>query len=214
MKRMTRWLVSTAIATAMLLLVGDATDPWLWGFAMVFSGVGLYAMTQMDDDLARERFSPPSAGADRLSLRAVRLIALLVIVIGAVDNRIGWTEVSPPLRAIGVIGFGVCFLVIVQAMRANRFFSAVVRIQAERGHRVVDQGPYRIVRHPGYAAMIPLLPLCGLALGSWIAFALAFIYSGLIVRRVLFEDGFLRTNLDGYAEYARRVRYRLVPGLW
>ena len=105
-------------------------------------------------------------------------------------------------------------MLIVRAMLANRFFSAVVRIQDDRGHHVVDRGPYSIVRHPGYAGMIVFAPLSGLALGSWLSVAVAFVYSALVARRVLFEDRFLRTNLDGYQAYTERVRYRLVPGLF
>jgi protein-S-isoprenylcysteine O-methyltransferase Ste14 len=100
------------------------------------------------------------------------------------------------------------------AMLANRFFSPVVRIQKERGHRVVDRGPYAVVRHPGYVGMITSIPFSALVLGSWIGFALAAAYSILIFRRVLFEDAFLRANLEGYAAYAERVRYRLVPRVW
>jgi protein-S-isoprenylcysteine O-methyltransferase Ste14 len=108
----------------------------------------------------------------------------------------------------------VSCLFVFHAMLTNRFFSPVVRIQKERGHRVIDAGPYRLVRHPGYAGMIVAAPLSGLALGSWFSVAIALVYSGMILRRVFFEDAFLRQNLDGYPEYADRVRYRLVPGLF
>jgi protein-S-isoprenylcysteine O-methyltransferase Ste14 len=105
-------------------------------------------------------------------------------------------------------------VLILASMRANQFFSPVVRIQSERGHRVVASGPYASIRHPGYLGMVLALPLSGLALDSWLSAAIGVLYSGLIVRRVVFEDAFLRTNLDGYAEYAARVRYRLIPGAW
>jgi protein-S-isoprenylcysteine O-methyltransferase Ste14 len=105
-------------------------------------------------------------------------------------------------------------LFIDQAMRANRFFSSVVRVQKERGHRVIDGGPYGTIRHPGYLGMIVSVPCSGLALGSWLAFALGVVYAALILRRVFFEDAFLRGNLEGYADYTRRVPYRLIPGGW
>jgi protein-S-isoprenylcysteine O-methyltransferase Ste14 len=103
-------------------------------------------------------------------------------------------------------------VLVFRSMLTNRFFSAVVRIQSDRGHHVVDVGPYAIVRHPGYAGMIPVMPASALALGSWLSFAIALVYSALIFRRVLFEDAFLQKNLTGYADYARRVPYRLIPG--
>ena len=214
MKRMLRWCVGTAVVGGCLLIVGNGRDPWLWAYVAAFGLVGAYAIGSMDDDLAKERFSPPTKGADRLALRWVRLIAGAHLVGGILDSRFGWTSVPGPLRGLGLAGFTLAFLLIARSMRANRFFSAVVRIQDDRGHRVVDSGPYSIVRHPGYAGMIAFAPCSGLALGSWISVALALVYSALILRRVGFEDGFLRKNLAGYEAYAGRVPYRLVPGLW
>jgi len=194
---------------------GTWRDPWLWAYTAVVSAVALVALRSIDEDLARERFSPPTPGADRLSLRAIRLIALAHLVVGALDSgRFHWTSVSQPLRVIGLIGFGLSFVLVGRAMKANRFFSAVVRVQTERGHQLVDRGPYAIVRHPGYAGMIPSVPLSALALGSWVSFAIACVYSLLIIRRVIFEDRFLHANLPGYRDYAARVKYRLVPGMW
>jgi protein-S-isoprenylcysteine O-methyltransferase Ste14 len=169
----------------------------------------------MDDDLARERFTPPEPGADRLSLRAIRLVALTHLVVGALDaGRFHWTSIPPALRIVGFAGMTLSCLLVFRAMLTNRFFSPVVRIQKERGHRLVDSGPYGIVRHPGYAGMILMAPFSGLALGSWISVGLALVYSGLILRRVLFEDAFLRGHLEGYDAYASRVRYRLLPGVF
>ena len=213
-KRAFRWLLATAIAGSAILLGGNARDPWLWAYVAAFGVVGLLAMTSLDDDLVRERFSPPDPGADRLSLRFVRLVALGHLVMGILDSRFGWTNVPEPLRAVGLIGFIASFLLIVHAARANRYFSSVVRIQSERGHRVVDSGPYASIRHPGYAAMLPLAQCSALALGSWLAFAAAFAYSALIFRRVRFEDNFLQERLQGYSDYAARVRYRIIPRVW
>jgi protein-S-isoprenylcysteine O-methyltransferase Ste14 len=214
MKRLGKWLLSTAAIASVLLLAGNPLDPWLWAFIISFALVGGYAVYSMDDDLANERFSPPEPGADRLSLRAVRLVALAALVAAILDVRFGWTSVPGPLRALGLGTFVLSFMVIVRAMRTNRFFSAVVRIQSDRGHRVIEDGPYSIVRHPGYAAMIVAVPMSGLALGSWIGAGVALTYSALILRRVMFEDGFLQANLPGYAAYAARVPHRLVPGVW
>ena len=215
-RRLARWAKATSIVGGGVLIVaGTWRDPWLWAYLATFSIVGLYALTSIDEDLARERFHPPSPGADRLSLRTIRLIALVHLVVGALDTgRFHWTEVPAPLRVVGIIGFGLSFALIVRAMTANPFFSAVVRVQDDRGHHVVDRGPYRVVRHPGYAGMIPAVPFSGLALGSWLAFGVALVYSALILRRVIFEDRFLQSNLDGYRDYALRVRYRLIPHAW
>ena len=216
MKRVVRFFVILAVlAILVFALAGTWRDPWLWAYLVVFGSVGAVAMLSISADLARERYRPPSSGADRLSLRTIRLIALAHLLVGVLDGtRFQWSAMPPALRIIGLVGFGLSFLLVVRAMSVNRFFSAVVRVQDDRGHHVVDRGPYAHVRHPGYAGMIPAAPFSALALGSWASLAIALIYSGLILQRVLFEDGFLHANLDGYATYARRVRFKLIPGTW
>lgn len=214
MKRLVRWLVAVPFLGAVVLAAGNRSDPWLWAYVAGFAVVTGLAMLSIDEDLARERFTPPEAGADRLSLRAVRLIAVAHVIVSIADNRFGWSSVPPVGRAIGLAGFVGGFGVIVYSMRANRFFSPVVRIQRERGHRLVDVGPYARLRHPGYAAMIVAVPMSGLALGSWYGALVALVYSALILRRVRFEDVFLHQHLEGYRDYAQRVPYRLVLGVW
>jgi protein-S-isoprenylcysteine O-methyltransferase Ste14 len=214
MKRPVRWLLLVAFAGGVTLIGGDRSDVWLWLYVVAFAAVSGVALWSIDDDLAKERFAPPEPGADRLSLRAVRLVALAHLAVSLADGRFDWSEVPAWMRALGLTGFVAGFLVIVQAMRVNRYFSPVVRIQRERGHRLVDAGPYAWLRHPGYAAMIMAVPMSGLALGSWYGTLVGCVYSLLILRRVSFEDGYLQEHLEGYREYASRVRYRLVPGLW
>jgi protein-S-isoprenylcysteine O-methyltransferase Ste14 len=215
-KRLKRWCIAVlVIGGALMALSGSATDPWLWSYIAVMAALGAYAMVRLDDDLARERFSPPSPGADKLSLRVIRLVALAHLIVGALDSgRWQLAPVPDAVRAIGLAGMAAAFMVMFRAMQANRFFSAVVRIQSDRGHHVIDTGPYARIRHPGYAGMIPSMPFSALALGSWAAFAISLVYVALILRRVRFEDAFLHANLEGYAEYAQRVRYRLLPGVW
>ena len=100
------------------------------------------------------------------------------------------------------------------ALAENRFFSSVVRIQTDRGHVVCDTGPYRIMRHPGYAGNI--LPLLGivLALGSLWTIIPAVVALVIAIVRTALEDQTLQEELPGYREYAQRVRYRLLPGIY
>jgi protein-S-isoprenylcysteine O-methyltransferase Ste14 len=147
-------------------------------------------------------------------LMAFSILFPLVIVAG-LDHRFGWSPVFPPwLTILGLVLTGLGYALAVWALVENRFFSGVVRIQVERGHTVCDSGPYRIMRHPGYAGNI--LPLAGivLALSSlWtiIPAAAALI---IVVTRTLLEDRMLQEELPGYREYAQRVRYRLLPPVW
>lgn len=215
-KRLKRWLLSTGIVTVGLFaLAGTWRDPWLWAYALIWSTITAYAMFFIDEDLLEERFHPPTAGADGVALHFVRAAALSHLVVGALDSgRWHITSVPSGLRAVALALMAVALGMFFRAMRENRFFSSVVRVQDERGHRVVDSGPYSIVRHPGYAGLIWAIPFSGLALGSWLAAAIGLLMSGMILRRVLFEDAFLNKNLVGYAAYSGRVRHRLIPGVW
>jgi len=215
-KRLTRWVLGSGMVTTVVLVTaGTWRDPWLWAYVGVWSAMTLIAMFSIDEDLARERFHPPNAGADGVALHFVRVVAIAHLVVGALDSgRWHWTSVAPGLRAFALAGMAVTFGMFFRAMRENRFFSSVVRVQSERGHRVVDSGPYSIVRHPGYAGLLLAAPFSGLALGSWLAAAFGLVLSALTLRRVMFEDAFLTRNLDGYAAYSGRVRHRLIPGVW
>ena len=215
-KPLKRWLlVSGVISVAVFGLAGTWRDPWLWAYVIIWSATTCYALFSIDEDLARERFHPPTQGADAVALHVVRVVALSHLVVGALDSgRWHIAPVSPALRGFALAGMALTFGMFFRAMRENRFFSSVVRVQDERGHRVVDSGPYSVVRHPGYAGLIWAMPFSGLALGSWLAAGIGLLMSALILRRVLFEDAFLRKNLDGYVAYTHRVRHRLIPGVW
>jgi protein-S-isoprenylcysteine O-methyltransferase Ste14 len=207
-----------AVGTLLILLFGLSgawRDAWLWTYVAVCAVAAGYALLTIDEDLARERFSPPAAGADRVALGFIRVAAIAHLAVGALDSgRWHLTPVTPAVRVVGLFLVATMFALFFGAMRTNRFFSAVVRIQDDRGHRVVDRGLYSIVRHPGYAGLILGIPSSGLALGSWLSAGIGLIMSALILRRVLFEDAFLRANLEGYPAYAARVPHRLIPGLW
>jgi len=207
-----------------LLVVGRDPGWWqAWAFSLVVlvAGVGGRAWAERRH---------PGLQADRLRfgrgqrvepwdrvlapLMAFSVLYLLVIV-GGLDHRHGWTTPSPTwVSVVGLLlcasgyGFGAWALV------ENRFFTSTVRIQTERGHQVCDSGPYRFVRHPGYAGSllgVVGIPLALDALWAFVAAAFALVVS--VVRTAL-EDRTLMENLPGYREYARRVRYRLFPGLW
>lgn len=142
-------------------------------------------------------------------------IGFPMVIVAGLDHRFGWSAAFPVwvnLLGFVLVAFGYAFAC--WALVENRFFSGVVRIQAERGHVVCDSGPYRIVRHPGYAGNI--LPLPGIVLGlsslwTLIPAAAALI---IIVARTVLEDKTLQAELPGYREYARRVRYMLIPWIY
>jgi protein-S-isoprenylcysteine O-methyltransferase Ste14 len=147
-------------------------------------------------------------------LMALSLGFPLVIVAG-LDHRYGWSPAFPLwLIMFGLILISLGYTFAAWALAENRFFSSVVRIQTDRGHVVCDSGPYRIVRHPGYAGNI--LPLLGivLALGSVWTLIPAAVALIIAVIRTALEDQTLQEELPGYRDYARRVHYRLIPGIY
>jgi len=214
-RRLGRWFLINLFVSAMICGVsGRYTDPWLWAYIATVAVISLYPALALDDDLAKERFHPPDAGADRLLLRVVRIIALAHVFISLLDVRWQLSAVPGAVRLVALAGMAISVVLVFRAMMTNRFFSAVIRIQKDRGHQVIDQGVYGVIRHPGYAGMIPSMTFSGLALGSWLGAALGLCYGLIMIRRVLFEDAFLRSQLQGYQEYTARVRYRLIPGVW
>jgi protein-S-isoprenylcysteine O-methyltransferase Ste14 len=215
-KKLTRWMLFNVVFGGGLLAIsGEWTSAWLWTYLAGMSAVFLYALLSLDPDLANERFHPPTPGADAAALRWVRASAIAMLVVAPLDRRFHWSAPMPDaLRIIGIVGSLVAILFVFRAMLTNRFFSAVIRIQDDRGHRVIDRGPYAMIRHPGYAGMIAGVPLVPIALGSWWGFAIAMVYASLIANRVSVEDRFLQANLPGYVEYTTRVKSRLVPGVW
>lgn len=153
---------------------------------------------------------------DRALLRVYVLMILLTTIVAGLDaGRFGW---SAPLLSVLRVG-AVVVLEMSQGLSAwaagaNVHFEATVRIQDDRGHRVCTSGPYRFVRHPGYLGYIVTWISAPLIMGSWWALIPAGLSGALFVIRTALEDRTLHKELEGYAEYAQRVRYRLLPGVW
>jgi protein-S-isoprenylcysteine O-methyltransferase Ste14 len=218
-------LVVVHLFIPLVLLVCGGNFGWwqAWGYSLLIVAAGLggriWAERRHPGLLAErqnmEKVQSAKAWDKVLApLMALSVVFPLVIVAG-LDHRFGWSPVFPLwLIVLGFLLISLGYAFAVWALIENRFFSSVVRIQVDRGHVVCDSGPYRIVRHPGYAGNI--LPLLGivLALSSmWtlIPAALALIIA--VIRTVL-EDQTLQDELPGYRDYARRVRYRLIPGIY
>jgi protein-S-isoprenylcysteine O-methyltransferase Ste14 len=211
--RLLRWTLVLAAFVWIAMGIGLAR---FWIFGAILLATALYASSAVDPTLFRERRRPAGPTIDRAALRAIRLIAGAQFVVAILDiSRFHWSDSVPAsVRAAAMIVFAASVLLVARAMIANRFFSSAIRLQTDRGHEVVSEGPYSVVRHPGYLGMIVTVPAGALALGSWWAFAIALAYSALIARRVSIEDRYLHEHLDGYPAYATRVRYRLLPGVW
>jgi len=140
--------------------------------------------------------------------------SIAILVVAGLDHRFIWSTPTLALQIAGLVVVALAGALTASAMTANRFFAAAVRIQRDRFHAVVTGGPYRVVRHPGYAGIMASCLAAPIALGSWWALVPAAVTAVLYAIRTLLEDRLLRRELEGYDAYAARVRYRLLPGLW
>lgn len=136
------------------------------------------------------------------------------VIMGFDAVRYRWSDVPVWVQALGALGILVGMYIVFLTMRANSFAAPVVKIQTERGHRVVSDGPYAIVRHPMYGGALLLIVGTPLLLGSWWGVALTPLLVLLLAARAVMEERTLARELEGYVDYAARVRYRLVPRIW
>ena len=221
-KRFFQIAVSILLQAALLFLSAWRLD---WVMAWVFLGLNVAAvgvnalvLLRIDPELIAERArrQDEAKGWDKILTKAFGVPAFLAIpIVAGLDIRFGWSAGMPlPFYPVAAVIWTLGFALISWAMASNRFFSTVVRIQQEREHTVVTGGPYQYVRHPGYVGITVMILATPPLLGSWWALVpVACSMLVLIVRTVL-EDRTLQAELDGYRDYAQRVRYRLLPGVW
>ena len=209
-------ILELSLAAILCGSAGRLDLPWFWALIGVHVVLMSAAIRGIEPDLMRERFRPAPGGEDRgLRWRVAPFFLAHFIVAGLDVERFGWSGPVP----LVVHGTGLLFYVsgialAIRALVVNRFFSPVVRIQEERGHRLITEGPYRFVRHPGYAGMLLSFLGSGLVLGSWWSLLPLIPVVVLILRRTILEDRYLRKHLEGYVGYAERVQFRLLPGVW
>jgi protein-S-isoprenylcysteine O-methyltransferase Ste14 len=143
------------------------------------------------------------------------LTPLVIPIVAGLDFRFGWPpEVAIWLQVAGFVVYALGWALHLWAMAANRYHALVVRIQSDRGQTVVTGGPYRFVRHPTYVGGIVMTVAAALVLGAAWALIPGALGGLLLFIRTILEDRTLQRELDGYREYAARVRYRLLPGVW
>jgi protein-S-isoprenylcysteine O-methyltransferase Ste14 len=197
------WLIPT------VALAGSAVDvPFFFACALVVAGSAAIGLVADPTSLALK------AGGDRESELWVGLLLAAIFLCAGLQLRVTGPTVPPELRAVGLMLLGAAYALRASAMAANRFFAGVLVIQHRRGHRVIESGPYGWVRHPGNTSAILIAASLALAFGSSWAMIGAALVALVVLRRTQREDRFLCQQLIGYREYAGRVQYRLIPGLY
>lgn len=216
-----RTLLLGSIALAILLFLPAGTLAYwqAWVFIVVFmisvNTIGIY-LTLNDPELLERRKKVGPTAETRVTQKIIASVLFggffALMVVSALDHRFGWTQVPPGVSIVGdalvVLGLFITLLV----LKENSYSAST--IQTVEGQKVISTGPYAIVRHPMYVGALILAIGVPLALGSWWALAILVPMMLVLAWRILDEESFLKKDLPGYADYTRKVRYRLAPHLW
>jgi protein-S-isoprenylcysteine O-methyltransferase Ste14 len=224
-----RALVKRVVAVFVLILVMDLLFfipagrldwPAAWILSLLY-GVFLLAYavwgTLKAPDLLKERSQVAENVKtwDKAIMGIYTVLLLATLILAGLDvGRAQWSQMPSALEVLGLVGIVLAGGLIFWTIHTNAYLGRMVRIQEDRGHQVVTGGPYGYVRHPMYVGIILLFPCMALFLGSWWALVPAMLIAMLMGIRTALEDRTLQAELPGYAEYARQVRYRLLPGVW
>jgi protein-S-isoprenylcysteine O-methyltransferase Ste14 len=191
-----------------------------WLFLLIFflltvaSSLYLWR-TNPDIFVARSKIHPGTKGWDKVLMAFLMPSFAAIFVVAGLDaGRFHWSSPSLSVIVLGYVLLCIGFFISVWVYKVNKFAEPSVRIQTERGHKVIDTGPYAIVRHPLYAGGLIMFTGIPLALGSIWALIPTAVGTVIIIVRTVLEDRTLHEELEGYREYAARVHYRLIPGIW
>jgi len=219
-KRLLQISVST-LAQAAALFTASGRLGWVmaWAYVAVIVAIPVIntpIVLRKNPDLIAERAQVKDTRVwDKVIILCVTLLLYVTLIVAGLDVRFGWSPlIALPIQLLALVFVVVGYGLLSWALVTNKFFSGVARIQKERGHTVVSEGPYRYMRHPGYLGMIMALLAMPFLLGSLWALIPAELATNGYVARTALEDRMLREELVGYKDYARRVRYRLLPGVW
>ena len=221
-----KWLLQSlawTAAFAALLFVPAGTLDWpaAWAFVGVMLLIGLGCgswLAKHNPELLAERMRSPiqrdQPAADKKIVAVLGLTFLSWFIVMGLDERFHPSRMPVVLQAIGLAFLIISTVLIMRVFRENSFAAAVVKVQSERGHHVISTGPYALVRHPMYTSALVFFVGSALLLGSWWGVAMSLLFAVLFAIRAGIEERTLTAGLPDYADYAARVRYRLLPGIW
>lgn len=205
------------LGAVMFLIAGNLALPSIWLYLGLRLAFTVASVIVMSEAVARERLTPGGKTKPEPLYNigtAIAFIALIIIV--PLDlGHFGWSRGFPVwLQGAGSLVMLAGFALVVWALVHNEYMSARLRIQGDRGQHVVDTGPYAIVRHPNYAGGFLVSLSSGFVFGSWVAILPMLLHLVLLMIRTVQEEEMLFRGLPGYSDYARRVRWRFIPGIW
>jgi len=209
------------LGVLIFLPAGDIRWSKGWLFLLVFFALTVPSVIYLwrtNPEIFIARSKVARAGTKRWDEPMMALLfcslTAIFIVAGFDAGRFHWSSVPTWLTVLGYLLLSVCFFISVWAESVNKFAEPSVRIQSDRGHRVIDTGPYALVRHPMYSSALFLCAGVPLALGSFWALIPGAVTTLVLVVRTILEDRTLHKELEGYKDYAARVPHRLIPWIW
>ena len=206
-----------------ILFISAGTLAWInaWvyvGVVSIYWVISTVVLARVNPEMLNERGSVVKEGTKGFDKVWVAIYPVLtfgnLVVMGFDAVRFQWSFMPFWLAIFGIAIMIPAFVISIWAMAVNKFFEWTVRIQDDRQQYVCTSGPYKIMRHPGYAGLIISILVYPLILGSWWGFVLSGILAIIIVIRTALEDRTLQNEMPGYREYARQVKYRLIPLVW
>jgi protein-S-isoprenylcysteine O-methyltransferase Ste14 len=215
-------LVATLAVILPAMFAAAGTFTWLngwifWGLLLISVWIGYLYLRRANPEVivARSVHHSGTKTWDKWILGFLSMLLAAELIVAPLDAvRYRFWPLAVWLVLPGVLLFLAGFFLTLWAEGVNKFFEPTVRIQSDRGHYVVSAGPYAVVRHPGYVGTIALLMGSAMVLGSGLAVILSAVSSVIFVVRTALEDRMLLSGLSGYRDYAEKVRYRLLPGVW
>ena len=189
-------------------------EGWVYIFilAIPMAVFGQYLFTKDPELLERRMRTRENRKEQKLVIKLSLLVFPLIYILPGFDKRLVWSEVPLFIQVVSFILVLIGYLMVLNVFKANSYASRVVEVDA--GQKVISTGPYAIVRHPMYSAVIVLYFFTPLALGSYWAVIPATLFLLVFIPRILDEEKELVDNLEGYREYRQKVKYRLIPGVW
>jgi protein-S-isoprenylcysteine O-methyltransferase Ste14 len=209
-------LLYAALGYGLYLLSGKQSMPFLWAVLITQTLICIVGSLMLPPELIAERIKPKGKDKDPLGTLFLSIFCVAQLVFAVLDlSKWHLTDNVPMiLQCIAFVLQALGWAGLYWAMYVNNFFSSAIRMQQDRGQKVITAGPYHWIRHPGYAFSSLAFVFESIAIGSWLSVIPALMMVAYMGYRTTLEEKMLSEELEGYAEYAAEVRYRWIPGVW
>lgn len=216
-KAISRFILGVVLVAALLFIPAGTINYWnAWAFmGILFIPMFIAGIVLMfkSPELLKKRLNAKEKESEQKTVIALSgLMFLSGFIIAGLNYRFGWIHMSNVVVIISSVAFILSYIMYAEVLRENAYLSRTIEVQENQ--KVVDTGLYGIVRHPMYAATVVLFLSMPLILGSLISFCIFLVYPFIIAKRIKNEEEVLEKDLPGYAEYKKKVKYRLIPFIW